>query len=157
MNLTGGFKQMKNLSAQKTTQQSNCSNVWHIRRGPHFNDCFGRRYAALFFVGQPSPPERKRHRQKPKQPTAFGRKNVVLGRKTISGFHHQIENFISKDKSHHRVENKLVASHTHAGYLFHFYFGELTQSGSAIELRRHHPEGRADAQSDKKAEGINHF
>ncbi|NBO50642.1 MAG: radical SAM protein, partial [Chitinophagia bacterium] len=123
----------------------------------HFNDCFGRRYAALFFVGQPSPPERKRHRQKPKQPTSFGRKNMILGRKTISGFHHQIEDFVSKDKCHQRIQCIFIASHAYSGNLFYFYFGELTQSGSSIELGRHRPEGSADTHGHKKAKGVHHF
>ena len=157
MNLAWRFEQMKDFRSQETTQQSNRSKIWHIRRCTHFNYRLRRRNAALLLVDYPRPPQRKRHRQKSKHPTSFGRKNVILRRKSIAGFHHQIENFVTKDKSHHRVENKLVASHAHAGNLLHFYFGELTQSGSAIELRRHRPEGRADAHGDKKAESINHF
>ena len=155
MNLAWGFEQMKHFRAQETTQQSNRSKIWHIRRSTHFYDRLRRRNAALFLICYPCSPQRKRHRQCTKQPTSFGRKNVILRRKAIAGFHHQKENFVPKDKSHHCIENILVASHTHAGNLFHFHFGELTQGGSAIKLRRHRPKGSADAHGDEKTEGIN--
>ena len=155
MNLAWGFEQMKHFRAQETTQQSDRGDIWHICRSTHFYDRFRRRNAALFLISDPRPPQRKRHRQCTKQPTSFGRKNVILRRKAIAGFHHQKENFVTKDKSHRRIENILVASHTHAGNLFHFHFGELTQGGSAIKLRRHRPKGSADAHGDEKTEGIN--
>ena len=155
MNLAWGFEQMKHFCTQETTQQSNRSKIWHIRRCSHFNNRLRRRNAALFFICNPCPPQRKRHRQCTKQPTSFGGKHVILRRKSIAGFHHQKENFVTKDKSHRRIENILVASHTHAGNLFHFHFGELTQRCSAIKLRRHRPEGSADAHGDEKTEGIN--
>ena len=155
MNFARCFEQMKDFRSQETTQQSNRSKVWHVRRCTHFYDRLRRRNTALFFICNPCPPQRKRHRQCTKQQTSFGRKHVILRRKAIAGFHHQKENFVAKDKSHRRIENILAASHTHAGYLFHFHFGELTQGGSAIKLGRHRPKGSADAHGDEKTEGIN--